>query len=220
MLTVDKVINHVGRDKIAKTFQLTQNRYIGSAVEKYIREKLSVAHYLNLHQSKNKKLLDIGTGVGWFPYICKLYNHTCLGTDIENRKDYDPVYKLLDIKIKEVLVYSQQKIDINDKFDYIVSLRSFIGSRPTAFNLEDWKFFLTNMNEHILDNGGLYLGCNSIDTRGEFKRLAQHEKSHWGDKKLKDIFGNFIVEPSKKTKIKPNTIYIPKENLQEVINQL
>jgi len=220
MLTVENVINSVGSAKIKSVYQKTQNRYVGEAIEKYITEKLSVAHYLNLHNTKNKKLLDIGTGVGWFPFICKQYGHYCLGTDIEGREDYDPVYDLFGIKIKEVLVFANEKININEKFDYVVSLRSFIGSRPITFNLDNWKFFLKDIDTKINDSGGLYLGCNKINGRGLYKELESTQVSHWGDKKLGQIFAPYIVEPSKEKKIKPNTIYIPKEKIKEVIEQI
>ena len=86
--------------------------------------------------------------------------------------------------------------------------------------MDDWKFFLTDINKYIIESGGLYLGCNSIDTRGIYKALPHEQKSHWGDLKLEKLFRPFVIPPDKKLKIKPNTIYIPKENLEEVINQL
>lgn len=220
MLTVENVISLVGNTNIETVYQKTQNRYVGEAVGKYITEKLSVAHYLNLHKTKNKKLLDIGTGVGWFPFICKQYGHNCLGTDIKGRKDYDPIYDLFDVKIREVLVFANEKININEKFDYVVSLRSFIGSRPTTFNLDNWKFFLKDIDTKINDNGGLYLGCNKINGRGLYRDLESTRTSHWGDKKLGEVFAPYMVLPSKEKKIKPNTIYIPKEKIKEVIEQI
>lgn len=213
-LTVQQIIQTLGFDNITKLGEKINNRYLKKdALEKYIQEKLSVAHYLNLHKTKGKKLLDIGTGAGWFPYICKLYGHTCIGTDILGRTDYDPAYKFLDILVIEELIYPHQPIQVQDKFDYIVSLRSFFPNRPSVWELNDWKYFFNDIEKNIKDNGGLYLGCNN-GIRGRFKILEN--TSHWGPPELTDIFQPYLITPSKELKIKPNTLYINKKSIIKI----
>lgn len=217
-LNVKDVIETLGFENITQLGEKIKNRYLKKdALEKYIQEKLSVAHYLNLHEAKNKKLLDIGTGAGWFPYICKLYGHTCIGTDILGRNDYDPAYRFLDIVVIEELVYAQKPIQIQDNFDYVVSLRSFFPNRPTVWELNDWKYFFKNIQTIINDNGGLYLGSNN-GIKGRFKKIEN--ASHWGPPKLHEIFLPFLIPPSKELKIKPNTIYIDKLNICKIERKL
>ena len=205
MLTINDIIKSVGSNKIESLYRKTNNRYFNpEIVEKYIQEKLSVAHYLGLHESKNKTLIDIGTGAGWFPYICKLYNHRCIGTDVLGRSEYDPIYEALKIEVTGDLVYARQPFGLNIKAHYIISLRSFFPNRPTVWEMEDWKYFFRDIKKNILKDGGIYLGCNT----GQKGKYSSPPNSHWGAVEVGNIFKNFHVQPSKELKIKPNTLYI------------
>ena len=213
-LNVQDVIETLGKDAITSLGEKIDNRYLKEGgLEKYIQEKLSVAHYLNLDTASKKVLLDIGTGAGWFPYICKLYGHDCIGTDILGRKEYDAVYKFLNIDIVGNLVYSQTPLNLQRKFDYIVSLRSFFPNRPKVWELEDWKYFFKDIQKYVNNNGGVYLGCNS-GKRGKYKNTDQ--PSHWGPVELDKIFNPYIVTPNKELKIKPYTIYIDKKSIIKI----
>ena len=209
-LTVNDVIDTLGYTNIVNLGNKIGNRYFQPAgLQKYIQEKLSVAHYLNLHKSKGKSLIDIGTGAGWFPYICKLYGHNCIGTDFLNRNEYQPIYDWLELDIREELVYSKVSFGLNDKVDYIVGLRSFFPNRPKIWEVDEWKFFFKDISKNIKQDGGLYLGCNAGSTRGKYRLLNENEKSHWGPLELKNMFKDFHVPHDKNLKIKQYTLYIP-----------
>lgn len=210
-LTVQNVIDSLGYKRIIDLGEETGNRYLKKdGVKKYIQEKLSVAHNLNLHTEKNKTLIDFGTGAGWFPYICKMYGHDCIGTDVLERPDYQPIYEFFNISVIDELIYPNTNIKLNDKFDNIVSLRSFFPNRPRVWELDEWKFFINDIPRILNDSGSLYLGCNS-GKRGKYK--TDPNASHWGPPELSEIFANFQVEPNKKLKIKPFTLHIKKQDI-------
>jgi len=218
-LTVNDVINTLGYDNIIALGNKIDNRYFQTnGVRKFIQEKLSVAHYLNLHSDKNKKLIDIGTGAGWFPYICKLYGHTCIGTDLLNRENYQPIYDWLELDIREELVHSYKPFGLRDKVDYIVSLRAFFPNRPTIWEIDEWQYFFKDIQKNINPDGGLYLGCNGGGNRGRFRQLSESEKSHWGPLEVGEMFKNFHVPANKFLKIKANTLYIPYNKISKLIN--
>lgn len=209
-LSVDDVIQTLGYDKITKLGLKIDNRYFKpEGVKKHIQEKLSVAHYLELHKTKNKTLIDIGTGAGWFPYICKLYGHSCIGTDILNRDNYQPIYDWLNLDVREELVYPYKPFGLDDRVDYIVSLRSFFPNRPKIWEIDEWRYFFNDIKKNINETGGMYLGCNAGGTRGKYRDLSENDKSHWGPKELGEMFKNYHVPPSKLLKIKSNTLYLP-----------
>ena len=121
--------------------ELKSNRYFKGNLIRWIQEKLSVALWLGLDTAPKKRILDLGTGAGWFIYVCRKLGHECYGTDILNRPEYDAGYKFLGIDILGELTYPMQKMNLDGKFDYITTMRSFLGQRPQAWSKDEWKFF-------------------------------------------------------------------------------
>ena len=142
-----------------------------------------------------------------------MYGHICIGTDVIGRPNYQPIYDFFNIKVIGDLIYSKQPINVDQKFDHIVSLRSFFPNRPRVWELDDWKFFFNDIQRLLKDNGSLYLGCNS-GKRGMYK--TNESASHWGPPALATIFKPYEIEPNKKLKIKPFTIHILKKDIKEI----
>ena len=201
--------------------ELKSNRYFKSNLIRWIQEKLSVALWLGLDTAPKKRILDLGTGAGWFVYVCRKLGHECYGTDILNRPEYDAGYKFLDIDILGELTYPMQKMNLDGKFDYITTMRSFLGQRPQAWSKDEWKFFLEDMREHLNDNGVLYLACNSgskLDKR--YKNLPDDQKSFWGSKELGPWFSPYLIDKNKMIRgMKPYTLYITKEQIQRLLEK-
>ena len=216
-LTVQDVINTVGRNTINELFDQTGNRYLGEAVEKYIQEKLSVAHYLGLHKASNKTLIDLGTGAGWFPYICKLYGHRCIGTETIHtdvfKESYIPIYHHFDIEVTDDLVFANTPFSSKERVDYIVTLRSFFPNRPQVWKMNEWKYFFKDIIKNLNEGGGLYLGCNNGARRAEYKDIPEHKKSHWGPLDVGEMFRPYLVPASKLQRVKVNTLYIPYDDV-------
>ena len=214
-LTVQDVINAVGKDTINDLYQQTGNRYFGDAVEKYIQEKLSVANYLGLYDTTGKTLIDIGTGAGWFPYICKLYGHHCVGTETINtetfKETYIPIYEHLNLDICDALVHAKTPFKLDIQVDYIVTLRSFFPNRPRIWEVDDWKYFFKDIIKNLNPNGGLYLGCN----KGQRKQYI-NSPCHWGPTDVCTMFADYHVPASKDLKIKSNTVYLPYKVVKEL----
>lgn len=205
-LTVQDVIDSLGYDSIIQMGNKIDNRYFKEpSLKKYIQEKLSVAHYLNLHNTSNKTLIDIGTGAGWFPYICKLYGHNCIGTDELNRDNYQPIYDWLNLDIRGDLVYSRKPFELTEKVDYVVTLRSFFPNRPKVWEIDEWKYFFKDIIKNIKPEGGLYLGCNT----GQKGKYSQPPNSHWGPVEVGEMFKLYHVPANKDLKVKSNTVYLP-----------
>lgn len=227
MFQVKDILDSLGEEKIYQIGFESQNRYLdgdrnGRSTKFFVREKLAVAHFLGLHNSEKKELLDIGTGAGWFPYICKLYGHSCTGTDFLGRPEYDPVYEFLGIDVKEILVEPFKPLPLTQQYDYITSMRAFFPQKPKAWDKEEYKFFFNDIAQYLKPSGSLYLGSNSggkLDKR--FKHMAPEEKSFWGAKELADWFEPFLVKEDKVTEFKGLrwfTLHIPKEKLLELAN--
>jgi hypothetical protein len=207
-----------GETRVRELGAEIDNRYLQGKLDKWVNEKLATAHYLKLHETKNKRLMDIGTGAGWFPFICKLYGHDCLGTDEGGRPHYDPVYEFLDIKFEHMLVYPHEPMQLTGKYDYITTHRAFFPQRPRAWDKNEWQFFFADAKTHLNETGALFLGCNSgskLDPR--FKKLPLEQRSHWGDHNLGDGYLNPYCIPTNGKNIKMCTLYIPYNSIDSLI---
>jgi len=199
--------------------EIKTNRYFEGNILRWIQEKLSVALWLGLDTAPKKRILDLGTGAGWFIYVARKLGHECYGTDILNRPEYEAGYNFLGIDILGELTYPMQKMNLDGKFDYITTMRSFLGQRPQAWSKEEWKFFLKDMDDHLNEDGALYLACNSgskLDKR--YRNLPDDQKSFWGDKELEKWFNPYLIKRSNQIRgMKPNTVYITKTQIQELL---
>lgn len=220
-LTADIILEMLGEEKVYEVGDKTQNRYFrrDKPVRKWLREKLATVDFLKLNQTSNKRIFDIGTGAGWFPYICNLLGHECIGSDVPGRSDYDPCYEFLKIDFSDILVYPYTKMNLPGKFDYITTHRSFFPQRPAAWEKDEWKFFLEDAREHLNDDGGLFLGCNSGGkTDSRYRNLPLNEKSYWGNKNLESWFAPYVINDGSNGKlIKACTLYIPKTEIEKLL---
>lgn len=220
-LTDNDVIKAAGGwDAVTELGDRIENRYLQSdrPIHKWLREKLATAHFLNLHKSKNKKIIDIGTGAGWFPFICKLYGHDCLGTDEGGRPQYDPVYEFLDIPFEHMLVYPNVTMQLDGKYDYITAHRAFFPQRPRSWEKDEWKFFLDDARTYLNNDGGLFLGCNAgFKLDPVYRHLPKDQVSHWGNKELGDWFAPYVI-PTNGKEIKNATLYIPFNEIEKLLN--
>jgi cyclopropane fatty-acyl-phospholipid synthase-like methyltransferase len=222
-LTVDDVINAAGGiDAVHQIWEKYGNRYFESPYveKKPIFQKLRAAHHLGLHDSPKKTILDIGTGAGWWPFICGLYGHDCVGIDLAGRVEYDAGYKFLGITVPEMLVYAGQPINFYGTYDIITSFRAFFPQRPQAWVKDEWKFFFNDIKQYLNNDGFLFLGTNSgskLDKR--YKELPPEEKSHWGEKQLGTWFEDYVFAPeTEEFAHHGNTLTIYKNDIDKLLN--
>ena len=84
------IVENVDHDK----FEELQKRYEGKTkatypwvryleLELHFRREVFRAFKLKLDRTSARRVLDLGTGPGYFPLVCRHYGHDCIGVDIE-----------------------------------------------------------------------------------------------------------------------------------------
>jgi len=150
------------------------------ALDYWLDAKYKIAAKLNLldHQggqeanNKSLSILDIGTGPGHFPLVCKLLGHDVCGTDIPlngvRTLDIPHIYdSLIDMFGVERHTHSIQQFEkmpsFGRKFDLITGLmiKFNVGKAGKPWDVEQWDFFLKDILENQLnENGRMFLKMN------------------------------------------------------------
>ncbi|NKB57055.1 MAG: hypothetical protein GKS00_12045 [Alphaproteobacteria bacterium] len=135
--------------------------------EPWIRENVRRALKLGILQRRHISILDIGTGFGYFPYVCNCWHgHTVKAIDIEGQILYDAVTDFLGIDKKHYSIKKFEPMEsLGTKFDLITCfLVAF--DRPSVEEIwgpAEWDFFIKDMKEnHLTDTGEIFLRLNPI----------------------------------------------------------
>ena len=133
-------------------------------IEDWMESKLLEVYKLGLNKSSKLDILDIGTGAGYFPYICNCYGHNSMALDLGTTEMYNDIIKLLNVVRKDHEIKSFEKLpDLGRKFDLITAFSICFNNHdtPELWNIKEWNFFLKDLaNHHLKENGKVYLVLN------------------------------------------------------------
>lgn len=171
----------------------------------FIQHGLIRALELDLHKKSNLSILDLGTGAGYFPYICNFYGNFADCLDIAGNEFYDHSTDALKLKkYRHEIMYSN-KLPIKKKYDLICAyMICFNGHKTkTLWGIHEWSVFLKQIiQKNLKDRGKIFLSFNLEDDGKPFS------------KDLKKFFNSFS------TSFSENEILISNNNdLIEVISK-
>lgn len=160
-------------DVIRGTDPTSGYKYLDVAL--YTLQKLLLAHELGLKGGLPRRVLDIGTGGGHFPFVCQFFGHRVVGIDIENAL-YEGIAACLGVQRTIVRVEPQQPLpDLGGRFDLITACditfndKDDRDGRRVYWTLAEWKFFLNDLLvNHLRYPGTLYLKLNKEWQKGVF----------------------------------------------------
>ncbi|MEM8785482.1 MAG: hypothetical protein AAGF19_06480 [Pseudomonadota bacterium] len=164
--TVDLVgLNELKRGARKKVDQVIDLKYFNS--EGYMPYSMKRAVRLGLQACNNKQILDLGTGFGYFPYVCEFFGHGAMATDLPGVTLYDEVTEFLGIKKRHHTVLPFEPLpQFPTRFDMVTGfLVAF--NRPNTddeWGAKEWAFFIEDVFDNQLKDGGmLALELNVID---------------------------------------------------------
>jgi len=166
---------------------------------RWFESKMDLISKLNLHDSDQMNILDIGTGTGHFLALANFFGHTVKGANLsrdklrpidKERHLYAALCDFFNIETYELMVRPNTSIDtIPEKFDLVTALMTefnHIDGKPWGNDL--WDFFLEDLKKSCLKpNGSIFLGLTngklSEESWGHLK-----SKATWFDEDKKYIF--------------------------------
>jgi hypothetical protein len=162
-------------------FQVFEERYRTTSPDpgysKYLNIKYwienNMHHYygLDLHQSGPLSILDIGTGCGYFPYICKYFGHQSIGIDLDEVPMYREIIEFLKIDRRICRVNAYERLpDFGTIFNLVTAFLVCFNNHDTSdvWGTNEWDFFLIDLARNQLrENGRVFLSLNAVKS-GEY----------------------------------------------------
>jgi SAM-dependent methyltransferase len=171
-LNAEKIIASIDQH----AFQAIYDRYAvenpGSGWRKYLDLKtwigvnLRRVQELDLDWSRRKHILDIGSGAGYFLYVCQWLGHNPVGLDIDEVPMYAEMIRALGLKRVLWRVNAFEPLPaFEHKFDLITAFMiCFNGHKsPSLWGLDEWSFFLDDLGTRLHPGGRVRLGFNAED---------------------------------------------------------
>jgi SAM-dependent methyltransferase len=152
---------------IKADFELTEpgesyNKYLDTGY--WIFENLKRIYVLELHKQKPKSILDLGTGAGYFPYLCKQYGHHVVALDMDNNDMYNKIISLLGIdRINHKISFGQDlPLLQTSKFDLITAFMICFNNhkQENLWHTLEWEWLLSLLFKHVYSDGKIFLSFN------------------------------------------------------------
>ena len=146
------------------SFSSDEIKYIN--YKQWLKECLLRAYKLKLNERiKPLRILDIGTGFGYFPFICNKFGHKADSTDLPDNKLYNLIIEKLDLQRFHVSInaYTPLQNETSERYDLVTAFMITFNNHKTnkLWKEEEWKFFINDLYSRILKkNGKIFLSFN------------------------------------------------------------
>lgn len=133
-------------------------------VDNWALESMRRVYQLRLNSAAPQKILDLGTGAGYFPYICKFYGHQVEALDVPDNEMYNKIIAALGIRRYEQYIRSGEPLLVNGKYDLITAFMICFNNHksPDLWHISEWSYFIEYLKaNHLTGNGRLFFSFNS-----------------------------------------------------------
>ena len=168
-ITPEKIIASIDREK----FEAIRDRHAvddpGKSWPKYldlqqwIKVNLRRVRQLELDYGRRRSILDIGSGAGYFLYICKWLGHDATGLDIDEVPMYPEMTRMLGLKriVWRIEAFKPLPASVG-RYDLITAFMICFNNhnRPDVWTKAEWAFFLDDISRHLNPGGKLWLELN------------------------------------------------------------
>jgi SAM-dependent methyltransferase len=122
------------------------------------------ARFLQLDRRKPLRVLDIGSGAGYFLFVCKRLGHAVMGLDLDWPPMYAEMFELLKMPRKVWRIEAFQPLpDLGARFDLVTGFALCFNSHGSnsVWGVKEWEFFLNDVRRNVLGpTGEIYFELN------------------------------------------------------------
>lgn len=136
-------------------------KYVDAARWIHVCARRAVA--LDLDLCSGLHVLDIGTGAGYLPLVCRELGHHVTATDCADRADVlRALAEVVDVDVLDADVRPFTAMQPRATYDLIASyMVEFNGHRHRPWGRAEWQFFITDALSMLASGGRLVLELNA-----------------------------------------------------------
>jgi O-antigen/teichoic acid export membrane protein/SAM-dependent methyltransferase len=157
--------------------------------EYWLRLNIIRAVKLDLHRKRNLRMLDLGSGPGYFLRVARYFGHDVIGVDLPahllsdvERKVFAEVSGALFCDVKEATITAYKPLAIQGMFDLITGFLVCFNNHKQhdEWSVAEWEFFVNDAVSHLSDGGQIALDLN--------ENMHRYNDLRWYDKQTLDFF--------------------------------
>ena len=166
--------NELVRELESKGFEQIRAKYANPDDQKGWPKYVDAAHrlglairqarFLQLDRCKPLRLLDIGSGAGYFLFVCKRLGHSVMGLDLDWPPMYAEMFELLEMPRKIWRIEPFQPLpNLGGRVDLVTGFAVCFNSHGSnsVWGVKEWDFFLDDLRKNVLSpRGEIYFELN------------------------------------------------------------
>jgi len=131
--------------------------------ERFLPMNIRRVQDMGLDRMPPKRILDIGSGAGYFLFVCKALGHSGYGLDLPEPELYEDMFELFGLKRGIHRVEKFQPLpETGQKYDYVTAFSICFNdhTKPNPWGIAEWEYFLNDAAKHLNPGGRIYLALN------------------------------------------------------------
>jgi hypothetical protein len=140
----------------------------------YVAVQVRYARRLGLAPApRARRVLDIGTGAGYFPLVCRHFGHAATAIDLDTTPMYNDLIRLFGLDRVTLRVLPRTPLPaFPHRFDLVTAMQvKFDGLRGGRWGTEEWAFFLRDLAGNVTHpDAEVFLGLNADGSGGRLPR--------------------------------------------------
>ncbi|MEO6053085.1 MAG: methyltransferase domain-containing protein [Chthoniobacterales bacterium] len=138
--------------------------------EPYLELNIRQAQDLELDQKPPMRILDIGSGAGYFLFVARILGHSGMGMDLEEPKLYEETFRLFGLERTINRIDKFVPLPDTGKYDLITAFAIVFNnhSKDDCWGIEEWKYFLDDATQYLNPGGRIFLNLNPHPTKGAY----------------------------------------------------
>jgi len=162
-------------------------------IDRWLYESMKRVYFLGLNKSNNKKsILDLGTGAGYFPFVCTYYGHRAEALDVPDNEMYNQIIRELGINRYTQSIKAYRELDVNNQYDLVTGFMICFNNHktPNVWHIKEWDYFLKALSKkNLKPDGKIFLSFNpETEEEPVDKDLLNFFLLHHGDVKDTEVF--------------------------------
>jgi len=131
-------------------------------IDIFLLEAYRRAWFLRLDRKPPTRILDLGTGAGYFPWVCSMLGHEVDAIDLDNNNIYNAIVDALNIRRYVHEIKSDEELPISKQYDLITAFMICFNGHHTdqLWGVGDWKSFFRILTVNCFKDSEIFLSFN------------------------------------------------------------